>query len=456
MPTIGSTPNFALALPYGNRQNWTDLNNDNFRILDALIATYVSVSNLKGLWVNSFAYTAGDNVVDESSGVVYTAQVSHTSSALPTTFAQERAAHTTYWLTFAVAARNRGAWQTATAYSLNDFVIANGTKYAVCTQAHTSGANFDTDAAAGKWSVLIDVSTAAVLPVLSGAPDANKALMADSGGNAYLLNSMATLAGLLISAGLAPLNSPALTGTPTSATTPAAETNNTTLANTEYADRAVRNIVIRRQTFSGNGTYTPHAKMIYCDIECWGGGGGGGGSANSGAGRQSIGGGGGAGGYSRTTSSKATIGVSQVVTVGAAGSAGSAGNNAGGSGGTTSVGALCVANGGSGGAGNASSANFIATGGAGGTVGTGDVTGVGQSGGSNIEAANIQMSTTFGGSSSLGGGGRAVQTASLANGEAGTGKASGGSGGNTANGGGAAAGGAGTAGFVCITEYCYG
>ena len=34
---------------------------------------------------------------------------------------------------------------------------------------------------------------------------------------------------------------------------------------------------VRVQTFTGSGTYTPHAKMLYCQIEAVGGGGGGGG-----------------------------------------------------------------------------------------------------------------------------------------------------------------------------------
>lgn len=452
MPTIGRTPNFALALPYGNRQNWTDLNNGNFRILDALIATYVNVANLQGLWTNNTEYTVGQNVIDETSGVVYTAQVDHTSASPPATFAEERTDHPTYWLTFAVAARNRGAWQTATAYSLNDFVIADGTKYAVCIQAHTSGANFDVDAAAGKWDILIDVSTAAVLPVLSGGVDANKTLMADSGGNAYVLNSVATLMGLLITAGLAPLNSPALTGTPTSATTPAAENNSNPLATTQYADRAVRNTVIRRQTFAVTGTYTPHAKMIYCDIECWGGGGGGGGIANPGS--RSFAAGGGAGSYSRIAVTAATIGVSKAATVGAAGTAGAAGNNNGGAGGDTSIGTICVGKGGSGGTG--SPGGVVVQGGAGGIAGTGDVTSVGEDGMSGAVINGGNSETGFGGSSSLGSGGSRRAASIQEDGQPATGRAAGGGGGRSDTAGGNQAGGVGTAGFIVITEYCYG
>src|SRR5205823_4319986 len=36
-------------------------------------------------------------------------------------------------------------------------------------------------------------------------------------------------------------------------------------------------LTVTKQVFTGNGTYTPSAGMVYCIIECQGGGGGGGG-----------------------------------------------------------------------------------------------------------------------------------------------------------------------------------
>src|SRR4029077_1017779 len=107
------------------------------------------------------------------------------------------------------------------------------------------------------------------------------------------------------------------------------------------------------QTCAASGTYTPTPGMKYCQIECVGGGGGGGGSPDS-SGSAVGGGGGGSGGYSRRTANAATVGVSQVVTVGAAGTAGTSAGANGGNGGVTSVGALCVANGGGGASGHTS------------------------------------------------------------------------------------------------------
>ena len=238
----------------------------------------------------------------------------------------------------------------------------------------------------------------------------------------------------------------------------AANNNGNGAASTAYADRVLKNMAIRATIFTSSGTYTPNANMIYCQIECLGGGGGGGGTASAAATSCSGGGGGGGGGYSLKIASKATIGASQTVTIGAAGSAGTAGNNVGGAGGDTSVGALCTGKGGSGGAGASGTANLVSAGGAGGVAGTGDAVGTGMNGGSvvSVAAAGVLISSGFGGSARWGGGGLPAfgGTAAASAGVAGTGHGSGGSGGYSFNALGTAAGGAGTAGYVVITEFC--
>lgn len=234
------------------------------------------------------------------------------------------------------------------------------------------------------------------------------------------------------------------------AVTQAVGNSSTKVATTAFVQAATGKVYV--QVFTGSGTYTPHAGMVNCIIECLGGGGGGGGTASSNASVGAGGGGGGAGGYSRKLATAADIGASKVVTIGAAGAAGSSGNNAGGSGGDTSVGVLCVGKGASGGAGSPAAGS--AAGGAGGVAGTGDVTATGANG---LTAA--AFFSTFGvsgagASSPYGSGGVGVINASSVAGSAASGYGSGGSGGQSYNGGGAAAGGAGTAGLVIITEFC--
>jgi hypothetical protein len=106
--------------------------------------------------------------------------------------------------------------------------------------------------------------------------------------------------------------------------------------------------IVRIQTFTANGTYTPHAAMVSGTIEGVGGGGGGGGAANSStvaSGSQ----GGGAGSYSCTPVLRAAVLPSQAVVIGAAGAAGTSAPAPGGNGGDTSVGTLMIAKGGGGG-----------------------------------------------------------------------------------------------------------
>lgn len=209
------------------------------------------------------------------------------------------------------------------------------------------------------------------------------------------------------------------------------------------------------QKFTSSGTYTPTTGMTYCIVEMVGGGGGGGGSTGN-ASYLTAGGGGGAGGYSRSIVSAASIGASQVVTIGAAGTASS--NSAGGAGGNTSLGSLVVANGGSGGSLGTSGA--FGGPGAGGTAGTGDLTVPGAGGQygpyvSGTGSGAIAPPGASGGMSFYGGGSAQVSASS---GTAVSGNASG----NYGNGGGGgisnfvgtnSSGGAGSAGLILITEF---
>lgn len=206
----------------------------------------------------------------------------------------------------------------------------------------------------------------------------------------------------------------------------------------------------RLQVFTASGTYTPNANLLYAVIQCCGSGGGGGGVASST--QTGGGGGGGGGGTSTIIASAATIGVSQVVTVGAAGTGGAVGNNAGVAGGDVSVGAICIGKGGS--AGGGAAANTAGTAGAGGVAGTGTLTIPGGSGGVGGNSnSNIVLTGGGAGGSSLFGS-VTLAGAQNATGVAGALYGSGGAGGISLSTGGAQAGGLGGKGVVFITEYC--
>jgi hypothetical protein len=212
-------------------------------------------------------------------------------------------------------------------------------------------------------------------------------------------------------------------------------------------------LVIRQQVFTASGTYTPHASMVYCTIEGVGGGGGGGGAQQAAVNLINGAGGGGGGEYSRVYASKADVGASKPVTIGAAGNGGAAGNNNGAAGGTTSVGTLMTAFGGGGGNGCAS--NLNGDGGAGGNGGTGGQLRGGDGWNGQIQAGlnnNGSIYTTRGGDSAWGRGAR--QGGAAANGQPGSGFGSGGGGASDFNNQTNRAGGNGTPGKVIITEFC--
>lgn len=209
---------------------------------------------------------------------------------------------------------------------------------------------------------------------------------------------------------------------------------------------------IRIQTFASSGTYFPSAGMQFVIFECVGAGAGGGGISGPGSNLAEGSPGGGSGGYSKDIETAATIGASQVFTIGSAGAGGVAGGGIGGSGGATSIGSFCVANGGTG-----ALSGGTQSGGAGGTAGTGNILAIpGQPGGAGAYYHNAGLLPFggVGGSSYFGNGGAAVSgNGSSTTGLTGTGFGAGGSGAMSQGTFATAAGGNGTSGKLIATEF---
>ncbi len=152
------TPKLLLPLPAFDSTLWQDQYYQAMRIIDAAIGLFTSLPGFRGIWTNSTAYAVDDMALDSASAQIYVSRVAHTSASSGT-FADARTANPEYWRIFNPAAANRGDWTPSTAYLVNDFVLAQGSTgsvYAVCAIAHTSGAVFADDLAAGYWDVLID------------------------------------------------------------------------------------------------------------------------------------------------------------------------------------------------------------------------------------------------------------------------------------------------------------
>jgi len=184
------TPNFRFPLPEFNKKPWQNDFYSMARVIDATLSRYIQLTNFQGVWANSTAYTAGQRVVDEDVGNVYECLVSHTSPAAPTTFTADRLANSSRWKVFTFAVQFRSTWVTATDYALGDIVVDNR-RLAISTVSHRSD-TFNTDLAAGRWTLLIDSANISGLPTIGGVGDANKIMRVDPTGAFYELIAAST------------------------------------------------------------------------------------------------------------------------------------------------------------------------------------------------------------------------------------------------------------------------
>lgn len=332
----------------------------------------------------------------------------------------------------------KGAWITSLVYALNN-LVSNASSSYICIVAHTAGATFATDLAAGKWQLLAQ----------QGLPGAGTGDMLVANNLSELTATKTTARGNISAAssgvnnditqltGLTTALLPAQGGT--GITTPGIAGNILTSNGTTWTSAAVASNGEYRsaQVFTANGTYTKPAGLVRAKITVVGGGGGGGG----GWGDNGVGAGGGAGGTSIETIEASAMGATETVTVGAAGTAGAAGGT-GGNGATSSFGTspFLSATGGMGGT-TANAPPFAGPGG----VGSGGTLNL--RGGAGETGGNTGAYSLGRGGQSYFGGTPAVATA-VTNGPSGT-NGSGGSGGSN----GTQQGGAGGVGLVYIEEY---
>lgn len=157
MAAITRTTNFRLPIPPAGKTPWQAYYSELANVLDSVLGRFIAIGGFLGAWENSTGYSVGNKLVDTDNGVVYQCFSAHTSAASPTTFAQDRTARPSLWITWSSTGIGAGAWAAGTAYGVGDFV-SEGSQWAVCIVAHTAGATFAADLALGYWSVLVDLS----------------------------------------------------------------------------------------------------------------------------------------------------------------------------------------------------------------------------------------------------------------------------------------------------------
>lgn len=159
--TTEYTENFRLNLPDFRQGPWHDLTNSNtVKIDELLFAIFQGVDTTA--WQNNKLYSPGTTAIDSTDQSFWVCITQHTSAGVPTTFAQDRAAHPTYWNRVVVGVAPRGEWANSTHYLPNDLVTDNVEGViALCIQEHTSSpppATIRNDTA--YWSILSDLAGA--------------------------------------------------------------------------------------------------------------------------------------------------------------------------------------------------------------------------------------------------------------------------------------------------------
>ena len=91
------TEHFSFEIPSFDFPGWHTYYDRNLITIDNILYLMTGNSALSGAWRNSQSYDVGDFVIDTAASEAYECLVAHTSAAAPTTFAADRAAHTTYW-----------------------------------------------------------------------------------------------------------------------------------------------------------------------------------------------------------------------------------------------------------------------------------------------------------------------------------------------------------------------
>ena len=172
---VNPTPNIGLSRPNFDVATWHDAINDNFTLLDTLLAA-IGVPAVDGTWQNNTAYVIGNRLYDANDASIWICGFAHTS-AVSGTFADERVAHPDYWSAVDTGFSVRGAWISGgTTYRTGD-VVYDTSEYvvALAVDDHDSTTDIRTDEAAGHWVFIADLKSAVTSATAAAVAAANSA-----------------------------------------------------------------------------------------------------------------------------------------------------------------------------------------------------------------------------------------------------------------------------------------
>lgn len=183
---LSKTANYGFNRIRFDMPGWHGLEHDNWTLADALLASIGSIPGSRGIWTNGTPYVEGDRVADPDGGGLYRCAVAHTS-AVSGSFADDRAAHTTYWTLITQVPVWVGTWLTGINYNPQD-IVRQANAYYYCIASHTAGV-FANDLAAGRWTLVFDLqdaydqANAAAASALAAAGSASAASISASNAN---------------------------------------------------------------------------------------------------------------------------------------------------------------------------------------------------------------------------------------------------------------------------------
>jgi hypothetical protein len=163
MAANNTTASFNFNLTDFDKIPWHTEQHNNWHLVDAVMARFLAISNVKGVWENALAVVVGDRYIDSDLDTIFEVLIAHTSPSTGT-FAASRLAVSANWQSVTVDATNKGTYAQGTSYNPNDFVVDSG-RYGIVQNAYTSDnteatttLSYDADVTAGNILTLIDAS----------------------------------------------------------------------------------------------------------------------------------------------------------------------------------------------------------------------------------------------------------------------------------------------------------
>lgn len=148
------TARFKLKLIDFDKIPWHQDQHDNWHVVDALMARFLAISNVQGVYQNAIAVTVGQRYIDDTDDTIFEVLIAHTTPSTGT-FAANRAATSANWQGITLEATFGGTWAVGTAYNVNTF-IADGTRFGIVAVDHTSVTSYNQGVTDGNIITLIN------------------------------------------------------------------------------------------------------------------------------------------------------------------------------------------------------------------------------------------------------------------------------------------------------------